>query len=70
MGNFLKYQAMTQNSLNLKIGDLVKSDRGCVGKVIDVEYNDCDEAEIDWLDNCKGNMSRRVSQCFLIKILQ
>lgn len=65
---YLKYEPMRQNSLNLKIGDLVKSDRGCVGKVIDVEYNDCDEAEIQWLDECDGLMSRRISQCFLKKL--
>lgn len=68
MGNFLKYEPIRHNSLKLKIGDLVKTDQGCVGRVIDVEYNDCDEAEIEWLDSCKGNMSIRVSQCFLEKI--
>ncbi len=57
-----------QNSLNLKIGDLVKSDQGYVGRVADVEYNDCDEATVDWLDEGKGIMCRRVSQCFLKRL--
>ena len=68
MKNTIEIQFETRNSLNLKIGDYVKHERGCFGKVVVVEYNDADEATIEWLDDCAGMMSQRVSQCYLKKI--
>ncbi len=38
----------TNNSKNLQVGDVVKHDRGWVGRVKAVEYNDADECEVDW----------------------
>jgi len=63
MGNFFKYQPITQNSRNLKVWDYVKRERGCFGRVIDVEYNDCDEAEIEWLAIALGCYLKEFRKC-------
>lgn len=68
MKKVIKVTIATKNSKNLSKGDLVKHERGCIGKVIDVEYNDADEATIEWLDECSGQMSQRVSQIYINKI--
>lgn len=59
----------TLNSLKLKVGDLVQHNLNkWVGRVIDVEYNNADEAEIEWLGKGAGMQSPRTSQIYLTKV--
>ena len=61
---------MTINSLGLQVGDKITSNRGDVGIVADIEYNDADECEVNWLGSSNGVVATRISQKYIISVMR
>ena len=56
------------NSKGLEVGDIVQHERGYVGRVREIEYNDADECEVDWWGNAAGMAASRTSIIYLTLI--
>jgi hypothetical protein len=56
------------NSKGLEVGDIVQHERGYIGRVRAVEYNDADECEVDWWGKEAGTPASRISIIYLTLI--
>lgn len=58
----------SNNSKGLIVGDLVQHERGWVGRVREIEYNDADEVEVDWYGKEKNLCASRTSIIYINRI--
>ena len=55
----------SNNSKGLIVGDIVEHERGYMGRVKEVEYNDADECEVEWWGRAAGTAASRTSIKYL-----
>jgi len=56
------------NTKDLKVGDIVQHNRGWIGRIREVEYNELDECEIEWWGKEANTVTPRTSIEYLTLI--